>query len=301
MRIYDSLKLFQVLHSLLSAPCGRYLTNERVCSMLHTLFRVNFDLNLNITLRMAAETALVNMTRIIFSGIPSFTYDAKHPYMKRLVVDKKKEETRAKSVPATEEEAIAESKEPTKVEDEQNKEVGENVDEQKGEAGQHEHEPEHGHNHGHEHVGSAPINIVNSNENIDEIRPQQASSPGKVFIDEFFESMKIFVDEKFFSSMNLTFLLMNSFSGKHFVIELGFVDCAKELEQEKTKQREGEQKSAAKEQESEAPKSDESFLEQKFSKPVEDDTFSACSSDSEDYSAQSSIPYGLPCARELLR
>lgn len=77
--------------------------------MLHCLFRVSFDTSLSQLLRMDAETALVDMTRTIFLRIPTFSYDARHPYMKKLVVDNKKDARPSpeRSIqPSTEEEAI---------------------------------------------------------------------------------------------------------------------------------------------------------------------------------------------------
>ncbi|CAD5214902.1 unnamed protein product [Bursaphelenchus okinawaensis] len=233
-------RMIDVLHSLLNAPCGRFLTNERVCNMLHCLFRVSFDVSLSQLLRMAAETALVDMTKTIFQRIPTFTYDSNHPYMKRLVVDKKKETTPTpadvKVQPVTEEEAISEAKEPQKSaevpkeESEEGKEV-------------------------HEHTESG-------NTNTDVSRPTPASSPGN-----------------------------------HVVIDLGFVDCSAEIEKEKKSEKTDPTEEATENTElSEA--TNEAKEEQK--EDEKEELLSASSSEN-DLSAQSFIPYGLPCARELLR
>ncbi|CAD5221044.1 unnamed protein product [Bursaphelenchus xylophilus] len=238
-------RMIDVLHSLLTAPCGRFLTNERVCNMLHCLFRVSFDVNLSQLLRMAAETALVDMTKTIFQRIPTFTYDSNHPYMKRLVVDKKKEGSpaliEANVKPVTEEEAISEATQPEKSAAEITKT---DLQERSYEGDQ--------------------VNI-NDVPKAEVVRPTPASSPSN-----------------------------------HVVIDLGFVDCSAEIEREK-RDAMGEGKPLLEqplEQKEESTKAGGEPTE--LARDENEELLSASSSEN-DLSSQSFIPYGLPCARELLR
>ena len=56
---------------MLSAPAGRLLTNESVCEIMQSCFRICFEGRLSELLHCFAENTLVEMIRILFSDLDS--------------------------------------------------------------------------------------------------------------------------------------------------------------------------------------------------------------------------------------
>uniref|UniRef100_A0A0M3K5K3 Mitochondrial inner membrane protease subunit n=1 Tax=Anisakis simplex TaxID=6269 RepID=A0A0M3K5K3_ANISI len=79
------LKILQVLRTLLLTPVGRLLSNESVCEMMQSCFRICFEGALSELLRRAAESTLADMTQLLFTRLPSFKEDIRHPYIRKLV------------------------------------------------------------------------------------------------------------------------------------------------------------------------------------------------------------------------
>uniref|UniRef100_A0A915DUN0 SEC7 domain-containing protein n=1 Tax=Ditylenchus dipsaci TaxID=166011 RepID=A0A915DUN0_9BILA len=79
-------QILQTLRSLLLSPCGRCLTDETVCEVLQCCFRIGLEGSLPELLRMAAESALVDITRLLFTRLPTFGQDTRHPYIRKLVM-----------------------------------------------------------------------------------------------------------------------------------------------------------------------------------------------------------------------
>ncbi|KAI1710082.1 sec7 domain-containing protein [Ditylenchus destructor] len=79
-------QILQTLRSLLLAPCGRCLTDETVCEVLQCCFRIGLESSLPELLRLAAETALVDISRLLFTRLPTFGQDIRHPYIRKLVM-----------------------------------------------------------------------------------------------------------------------------------------------------------------------------------------------------------------------
>uniref|UniRef100_A0A915C108 SEC7 domain-containing protein n=2 Tax=Parascaris univalens TaxID=6257 RepID=A0A915C108_PARUN len=79
------LKILQVLRTLLLTPVGRLLSNESVCEMMQSCFRICFEGALSELLRRAAEATLADMTQLLFTRLPSFKEDIRHPYIRKLV------------------------------------------------------------------------------------------------------------------------------------------------------------------------------------------------------------------------
>ncbi|KAL6725186.1 hypothetical protein Aduo_007257 [Ancylostoma duodenale] len=78
-------KILLVLRSLLLSPPGALLSNEAVCDMMQSCFRIVFEQHLSPLLRKAAEATLSDMTQLIFTRLPTFHEDARHPYIRKLV------------------------------------------------------------------------------------------------------------------------------------------------------------------------------------------------------------------------
>lgn len=75
----------QVLRTLLLTPVGRLLSNESVCEMMQSCFRISFEPALSELLRKVAEATLSDMTQLLFTRLPSFKEDIRHPYIRKLV------------------------------------------------------------------------------------------------------------------------------------------------------------------------------------------------------------------------
>ncbi|XP_029377816.1 Golgi-specific brefeldin A-resistance guanine nucleotide exchange factor 1 isoform X2 [Echeneis naucrates] len=71
------MKIIQVLRSLLLTPVGAHLTNESVCEIMQSCFRICFEMRLSELLRKSAEHTLVDMVQLLFSRLPQFKEEAK--------------------------------------------------------------------------------------------------------------------------------------------------------------------------------------------------------------------------------
>uniref|UniRef100_A0A5S6QUR4 SEC7 domain-containing protein n=1 Tax=Trichuris muris TaxID=70415 RepID=A0A5S6QUR4_TRIMR len=79
------LRILQVLRVLLLSSSGPLLTDETVCEILQSCFRICFEERLSLLLRKAAESCLRDMVMVIFTRLSSFVEDPRHPYVKRLI------------------------------------------------------------------------------------------------------------------------------------------------------------------------------------------------------------------------
>ncbi|KAJ8248515.1 hypothetical protein GJAV_G00242850 [Gymnothorax javanicus] len=71
------MKILQVLRTLLLTPVGAHLTNESVCEIMQSCFRICFEMRLSELLRRSAEHTLVDMVQLLFSRLPQFKEEAK--------------------------------------------------------------------------------------------------------------------------------------------------------------------------------------------------------------------------------
>ncbi|XP_063243123.1 Golgi-specific brefeldin A-resistance guanine nucleotide exchange factor 1 isoform X2 [Bacillus rossius redtenbacheri] len=71
------LKILQVLRLLVSSSEGAMLTNESVCEILLSCFRICFETRLSELLRRAAEQCLREMVQVLFSRLPQFQEDTR--------------------------------------------------------------------------------------------------------------------------------------------------------------------------------------------------------------------------------
>uniref|UniRef100_A0A3Q3LPJ8 Golgi-specific brefeldin A-resistance guanine nucleotide exchange factor 1 n=1 Tax=Mastacembelus armatus TaxID=205130 RepID=A0A3Q3LPJ8_9TELE len=71
------MKILQVLRTLLLTPVGAHLTNESVCEIMQSCFRICFEMRLSELLRKSAEHTLVDMVQLLFSRLPHFKEEAK--------------------------------------------------------------------------------------------------------------------------------------------------------------------------------------------------------------------------------
>ncbi|CAI8046654.1 Golgi-specific brefeldin A-resistance guanine nucleotide exchange factor 1 [Geodia barretti] len=69
------MKILQVLHTLMLTPVGRLLSNESVCEIMQSCFRICFETRLSELLRNYAESTLVDMVQLLFIQLPSFNED----------------------------------------------------------------------------------------------------------------------------------------------------------------------------------------------------------------------------------
>nr|CAB3248501.1 golgi-specific brefeldin A-resistance guanine nucleotide exchange factor 1 [Phallusia mammillata] len=73
------MKILQVLRVLLLTNIGSLLTNEAVCEIMQSCFRICFEMRLSELLRKSAEHTLVDMVQVLFSRLPEFKEDIKNP------------------------------------------------------------------------------------------------------------------------------------------------------------------------------------------------------------------------------
>eukprot|EP00057_Strongylocentrotus_purpuratus_P000996 XP_001189180.3 PREDICTED: golgi-specific brefeldin A-resistance guanine nucleotide exchange factor 1 [Strongylocentrotus purpuratus] len=66
------MKILQVLRTLLLTPVGMLLSNEAVCEIMPSCFRICFELRLSELLRKSAEHTLNDMVQLLFSRLPQF-------------------------------------------------------------------------------------------------------------------------------------------------------------------------------------------------------------------------------------
>ncbi|KAI8128990.1 Golgi-specific brefeldin A-resistance guanine nucleotide exchange factor 1 [Lucilia cuprina] len=74
----DGVTLFrvvEVLHTLMRSPEGSVLTNEAVCEVMLSCFKICFEPRLNELLRRSAEQALKDMVLLLFMRLPQFADD----------------------------------------------------------------------------------------------------------------------------------------------------------------------------------------------------------------------------------
>ncbi|KAM8924081.1 Golgi-specific brefeldin A-resistance guanine nucleotide exchange factor 1 [Pelodytes ibericus] len=71
------MKILQVLRTLLLTPVGAHLTNESVCEIMQSCFRICFEMRLSELLRKSAEHTLVDMVQLLFSRLPQLKEEAK--------------------------------------------------------------------------------------------------------------------------------------------------------------------------------------------------------------------------------
>lgn len=71
------MKILHVLRTLLLTPTGAMLSNESVCEIMQSCFRICFEMRLSELLRKSAEHTLVDMVQLLFSRLPQFKEDAK--------------------------------------------------------------------------------------------------------------------------------------------------------------------------------------------------------------------------------
>lgn len=65
---------------------GQLLSNESVCEMMQSCFRISFEPALSELLREVAEATLSDMTQLLFTRLPTFQEDIRHPYIRKLVL-----------------------------------------------------------------------------------------------------------------------------------------------------------------------------------------------------------------------
>ncbi|TKR64527.1 hypothetical protein L596_025041 [Steinernema carpocapsae] len=104
------LRILLTLRTLMLSPAGRQLSNESVCEMMQTCFRIAFSSENSVSdvLRKMAESTLGDMTRLLFTRLPTFTEDINHPYIRNLVMkatNAKRRKRRSKTVEERKEEA----------------------------------------------------------------------------------------------------------------------------------------------------------------------------------------------------
>lgn len=77
-------------------PGGRFLTDETVCEILQCCFRIGLESSLSELLRLAAESTLTDMTRLLFTRLVTFEQDIRHPYIRKLVMKSRNDKNRRK-------------------------------------------------------------------------------------------------------------------------------------------------------------------------------------------------------------
>ncbi|XP_052236199.1 Golgi-specific brefeldin A-resistance guanine nucleotide exchange factor 1-like [Dreissena polymorpha] len=83
------MKILHVLRTLLLCPAGVLLTNESVCEIMQSCFRICFEMRLSELLRRSAEHTLMDMVQLLFTRLPQFKEDPKwNANMKKLTQKK---------------------------------------------------------------------------------------------------------------------------------------------------------------------------------------------------------------------
>ena len=77
------MKILEVLRTLMLSPVGLILTNESVCEIMQSTFRICFETRLSELLRKTAEHALADMIQLLFTRLPSFSEEFL-PLLKKL-------------------------------------------------------------------------------------------------------------------------------------------------------------------------------------------------------------------------
>lgn len=73
------MKILQVLRTLMLSPEGAMLTNEIVCEIMKSCFRLCFETRLSELLRRTAEHCLKDMVQLLFTRLPQFSEDFRVP------------------------------------------------------------------------------------------------------------------------------------------------------------------------------------------------------------------------------
>lgn len=68
-------RVLEVLHTLMRSPEGSVLTNESVCEVMLSCFKICFEPRLSELLRRSAEQALKDMVLLLFMRLPQFSDD----------------------------------------------------------------------------------------------------------------------------------------------------------------------------------------------------------------------------------
>uniref|UniRef100_A0A146LBA7 Golgi-specific brefeldin A-resistance guanine nucleotide exchange factor 1 n=1 Tax=Lygus hesperus TaxID=30085 RepID=A0A146LBA7_LYGHE len=71
------MKILQVLSTLMLSPEGAWLTDECVCEILLSCFRISFETRISDLLRRYAESCLRDMVQLLFTRLPSFMDDTR--------------------------------------------------------------------------------------------------------------------------------------------------------------------------------------------------------------------------------
>ncbi|XP_077207241.1 Golgi-specific brefeldin A-resistance guanine nucleotide exchange factor 1 isoform X3 [Paroedura picta] len=71
------MKILQVLRTLLLTPIGAHLTNESVCEIMQSCFRICFEMRLSELLRKSAEHTLIDMVQLLFTRLSQFKEEPK--------------------------------------------------------------------------------------------------------------------------------------------------------------------------------------------------------------------------------
>ncbi|XP_023229448.1 Golgi-specific brefeldin A-resistance guanine nucleotide exchange factor 1-like, partial [Centruroides sculpturatus] len=71
------MKILQVLRMLLLTPVGMLLSDDSVCEIMQSCFRLCFETRLSELLRKSAEHSLIDMVQLLFSRLPQFSEDNK--------------------------------------------------------------------------------------------------------------------------------------------------------------------------------------------------------------------------------
>ncbi|GFR62155.1 Golgi-specific brefeldin A-resistance guanine nucleotide exchange factor 1 [Elysia marginata] len=71
------MKILYVLRTLLLSKAGFLLTNESVCEIMQSCFRICFEMKLSELLRKSAENTLRDMVQLLFTRLPHFKEDPK--------------------------------------------------------------------------------------------------------------------------------------------------------------------------------------------------------------------------------
>ncbi|CAH1795724.1 unnamed protein product, partial [Owenia fusiformis] len=78
------MKILHVLRTLMLSTAGGQLTNESVCEIMQSCFRICFEMRLSELLRKSAEHTLMDMVQLLFSRLPQFKEDLKWMASKKL-------------------------------------------------------------------------------------------------------------------------------------------------------------------------------------------------------------------------
>ena len=78
------MRILQVLRALMLSPAGDYLSNESICEIMLSCFRICFESRLSELLRKAAEHCLRDMVQHLFTRLPQFVDDTRVLNMKKM-------------------------------------------------------------------------------------------------------------------------------------------------------------------------------------------------------------------------